>query len=840
MPCAPRFLLTGIAAFFSFCCFARQIAPQAKVDTFETHLKSSIITYYKKYPREKVFVHTNQEVYTSGETIWYKIYAMAYGKPDDLSKIIYVRLTDSAGNVVAQNKLALTDGRAHGDMVINPKIKTGWYRLKAFTSWMMNFDREAYYTQKVYILNLTDSINNLPANAIAPKTYHIAFYPEGGDIIDGNLVNIAFKAYSDDGQPAYVTGTMKDNTKKTQTPFTTLHDGMGQFTIEAAAGSPLSASVQFPDGSRQEIKLPAIKSSGLYLQATQSAGKIALRLGFSGPAKKFENCMMVAFQNNGKVITYPLKLSRGINEFELDNAIFSTGILRLTVFDSDDLPQAERLLFINKHDVNVPTLKADTFSVSPHGLNSFSMRLNDNETHPLHGNFSVAVTDGSLSDKTGPLQNIFSALLLSPELKGEINNPGYYFKNESDSLSRQLDLVMLTNGWRHFKWDTVLNNIPIALKYPVERSQFIAGKIMGYHLGASDQDQFKIKLIIANQDSSKYIGYVMPDSTGSFILNNYNHSGTSEIYFEAVDKKNHKQKVSIAFTKTFIDTLKLPADTFGDLPETKPVINLALLDKLANGQRNPLVENEIVLKAVDIKGKRQTPTDLLVKSHVNNFVAEPAYTLDLVNNNYPDMGIIDYMRGKFPGLQISGDENQASFLYRGGNSLSIGAATYGPREPDTKPVNGAFLPYFYLNETPIHFDDLKDISLTDVALIRFMPPPVWFAPYNGGNVGAIVIYTKKQGEDVAMIKKETFDRYTFNGFSVTREFSSPDYGKSKQSGIADNRVTLYWNHDLDSDSNGVLKFRFYNSDAAKSSRVIIQGMDNEGRLVYINQDFPQK
>jgi hypothetical protein len=69
MPCAPRFLLTGIAAFLSFYCFAQQTTLTTKADTFEAHLKSSIIAYYKKYPREKVFVHTNQEVYMSGETI---------------------------------------------------------------------------------------------------------------------------------------------------------------------------------------------------------------------------------------------------------------------------------------------------------------------------------------------------------------------------------------------------------------------------------------------------------------------------------------------------------------------------------------------------------------------------------------------------------------------------------------------------------------------------------------------------------------------------------------------------------------------------------------------------
>ncbi len=74
-----------------------------------------------------------------------------------------------------------------------------------------------------------------------------------------------------------------------------------------------------------------------------------------------------------------------------------------------------------------------------------------------------------------------------------------------------------------------------------------------------------------------------------------------------------------------------------------------------------------------------------------------------------------------------------------------------------------------------------DISLVDVALIRFMPPPVWFAPYNGGNAGAIMIYTKKQSDEVRQMPgMSDFDHYVFNGFSITREFSAPDHSKLQQ------------------------------------------------------------
>jgi len=132
---------------------------------------------------------------------------------------------------------------------------------------------------------------------------------------------------------------------------------------------------------------------------------------------------------------------------------------------------------------------------------------------------------------------------------------------------------------------------------------------------------------------------------------------------------------------------------------------------------------------------------------------------------------------------------------------------------------------------------VADITLSDVALIRFMPPPIVFAPYNGGNMGAILIYTKKNTDGIGnFVSREEFNQYTFNGYTITREFSSPDYSINANK-TADNRITLYWNHDLVPDSTGHVKFHFYNSSKAKKYRVVIQGMDANGRLGVLDQVF---
>jgi hypothetical protein len=818
-------------------CLAQQQADKTLADTFETHLKSSLLSYYKKYPVEKAYIHTNQDVYSSGETIWYKIYATAYGKPSALSGVIYVRLTDTAGGLVIQNKLPLIDGKAHGNIDIEAQLKTGWYKLSAFTEWMMNFGHEADYTQNVYILNTADTVVPVKKENSINKAYHIRFYPEGGDLIDGNISKVAFKAWDDDGLPTTISGVIKNGQNTTIEKLNTLHDGMGEVSIEALAGNTYSAYVNFPDNSVQKIPLPDAKPGGISMGVSQSANVIDLKLAFAGPEEKFSNCLLAAVQNNGKMLTLPLHLTRGMNLFELRNDDFNTGILRITIFDNKGIPVAERLLFINKHDIRRPALKADTLSFLPNARNTFSIALKDNTGRPVTANFSLSVNDGDAAVNENQ-SNIFSSLLLTPELKGTIYNPGYYFKSDDDSLASYLDLVMLTSGWRHFVWKNILNGDTALLKYPVERSQYLAGKILNYDSVKESRKQ--IKLIVINQDSSKFVGYISPDRTGEFILKNFNHAGLSELYVAAADEKNHRVKLQMQIMPSLDDSLKQTKGIrFND--NTLPVISGPFIADA----RNLAESNVTMLKAVNVKEIKTSATEKLVREHVSPlYQSANSFTLDLVDNPLlsGNIGIIDFIKGKFPGLDISGGDYNVDFSYQGqGVNSRIVSTNYTAPDP-----NQAFkadmdndrdkpMPYFYVDESEVRLSDLKVISLENVALIRFLPPPVVSAPYGGGLIGAIMIYTKKYSDEAGKTNELTnFDRFIFDGYSVAREFAAPgDSGYNHSNTTA----TLCWNHDINTDNNGMFKLRFYNSTGAKKIRIIIQGMDNDGKLFFAEQDF---
>ena len=105
--------------------------------------------------------------------------------------------------------------------------------------------------------------------------------------------------------------------------------------------------------------------------------------------------------------------------------------------------------------------------------------------------------------------------------------------------------------------------------------------------------------------------------------------------------------------------------------------------------------------------------------------------------------------------------------------------------------------------------------------------------------GILAVFTKK-GSDYAMLGAPT-KNITINleGYSYIKEFYSPDdlaIEKARINKISDNRTTIYWNPSLELDGNNMSKtFSFYNSDAAKKHRVIIQGFNSAGKLFYLEK-----
>jgi len=802
--------------FILFCTLF--LNPIAQSQEVKKPIPDKLLAWFQKYPQEKIYVHTSQTSVVAGDTLWYKIYATSFGMPTTISKVVYVQLIDKAGKMVAENKLLLNDGCANSNIDISSKLHAGIYSLRAFTSWMMNFDEAYLFHKDIHILNSKIKDNDSATEII--QNYLINFFPEGGDLIDSLTNKVAFKATDIKGLPINVYGAIKDNGKEIIS-FKSLHDGMGFFYLLPLLNHSYNAEVHFPDGSMKDFLLPALKQEGYILAVSKINTEdieVVVACKTQGTVKK-DNIILVASQNNGKVVSYNILLDKEGNVVTIPKKYFQTGIVLLTLFNTDNVPQAERVLFVNHHDALALQLNQDTVSFLPKAKSAFTLKLKNNTSIMPKGSYSISVIDADLKDSVS--SNILSTLLLTSELKGYIHHPNYYFENNNDTTTQALDLVMLTNGWRRFSWQQILENKPQVLKYYPENSLNLLGKIINYN-AANLKGKLPVSFLIQNTDSTKYIGYLEPDSAGKFILKDYNVYGNSIVYFNGVDeKKKNTKNPQVHFYTTSLDTSLIAPYVIA--PEAPFLNTNAVKNILIQTAAHDLVTlNEVIVKASVSK------TDSLAKIYVSSlFVTDRHYDIDLANNFYSSsIPIIEFMKGRFPGMIISGGRfTRYIFSYRGSAFGNLGSRDI-PK------------PYFYLNEIPTTLDVIQDMPLSDVALIRFNPPPFFAAPLNGGSLGAICIYTKKGGtaSDNSSLASE-YKQYIFKGFTLSRQFFSPNYEQAANRDIKDNRTTLYWNPDILFNDKGTFHFSMFNSDHAKKYYVQVEGMSDDGRLLHYEKEI---
>lgn len=150
---------------------------------------------------------------------------------------------------------------------------------------------------------------------------------------------------------------------------------------------------------------------------------------------------------------------------------------------------AERITFVNNEEYLVAEM-----NVTHWGLTEARNEIEITVPDSLSADFSVAITDAAID--TDSTDNIISHLLLSSDLKGQIFNPAYYFSSNDNVVSEHLDLVMLTNGWRRFKWDDIVKGILPKINYSKDTAYLsLSGKVYGV-LPSQLRDNAHIILVI--------------------------------------------------------------------------------------------------------------------------------------------------------------------------------------------------------------------------------------------------------------------------------------------------------------------------------------------------------
>ena len=154
-------------------------------------IDSMMRVYAESFPQEKIYVQFDKNIYTPGETIWYKAYLLSGIDPSPISKNFYAEFSDGSGVIIQKRTAPVVEASAAGSFDIPTGFKGNHFHFRAYTSWMLNFDTTFLFEKDIRIVTKG-------ADSSGHSSYEaeeiLQFFPEGGDVIAGLENNIAFKA----------------------------------------------------------------------------------------------------------------------------------------------------------------------------------------------------------------------------------------------------------------------------------------------------------------------------------------------------------------------------------------------------------------------------------------------------------------------------------------------------------------------------------------------------------------------------------------------------------------------------------------------------------------------
>lgn len=611
----------------------------------DTSFLIKALNSYKKTadaaPIEKVYLHLDKPNYLAGDTLWFKAYVVAgkTNEPSNISGVLYTELINAADSVVSRIVSEINSGITWGDLTLSPSLKRGSYHIRAYTNWMRNAGPDYFYDQPISIGgNLFDK----SAAQTTEANPDIQFMPEGGDLVNGLRAKVAFKAVNQKGLSENITGSVVDNNNNTVAEFTTLHAGMGIFALLPESGKTYIANIKLSTGRTFSVALPKAKETGYGLQINNSH-KDSLGIKISANSQLFKAKQNSAFyliaQNGGEVYYATAgKLVGAVFTASVKKNRFPSGIIAFTLFDDTGQPVNERIAFIANDD----TLKiaADTTVkiAAPRGNIKLNLTVKNKDGEPVAGSFSVAVINQSRvgvdEDAEG---SIFSHLLLKSDLKGYIEKPNYYFNGQTSAKGAELDVLMLTQGYRKFEWQQALSNTPVKPIYTADQYLSLEGSVKT--LSGDPVPNGKVMLSSMKEN---FVVDTLTNITGNFRFDKLSLTDTAKIALQARKEKGGKNVAIFVKQPSYPAVLKgTGANAQPDLTDGNPLLN----STGAEGQlKADSIKYHANLQQVTITAKKISKPD-----EFNLHGVLPERTIDVSRIKF-QYSLLDAARWAIPGV----------------------------------------------------------------------------------------------------------------------------------------------------------------------------------------------
>jgi hypothetical protein len=661
----------------------------------------------------------------------------------------------------------------------------------------------------------------LPANSV-PKI-DLQFMPEGGNLIEGLVNKIGFKAIGEDGLGVDVSGTIYNNKAEEVNTFASTHKGMGVFSLVPQAGETYTAKVKLANGRVQTFALPKADAGGMVLRVDNIKHPDSLYFyitavgNFPGADSAYA---LVAHSVNAAHYGIPFKLYNHYRFLRLAKSALPPGIVNFSVVNSKYHVLAQRRVFIKTTDSLKILATPDKERYQPQDSIALNLKLTNANGKPLTGNLSIAVTDDRQVKFNSYDDNIVSRMLLTSELKGYIEEPSWYFNNNTPAGIKALDNLMLTQGWVGISVADAISSANISPQFEADSAINLSGYLKGF-LNKPGKN-LKVTLMATGKDV--FLMDTISDNEGKFAFKNIPMSDTI-----AYTLKAHTLKGGTSSAELFVNEFIAPS--FDNLPAMHKKMpwyaktDSTLLNYLnANTANKKLVEK---IELGDIKGNLLNT--VVVKARpiigVKGIYGEDLYYADanITEESFKKAGsktLLDYLKQNVDGFHIRLNARGDSFYMKGNKVQNIFI--------DGRSVS-AFLP---VDGGPnAQFNALKQFLETSSADLKRVV--IYHYPeieLNKMAIRANIMIITRSG--AGPVFRSSTGNYIYRPLPVytPRQFYQPKYTVKSQPNPLDQRSTIHWEPNLMTDATGAAKLTFYAASTPSTYTVHIQGTDLTGLL----------
>ena len=741
-------------------------------------------------PSEKIFVHTDKDTYLAGEICWLKLYVVdaATHHPISLSRSAFVEILSDEQKPVLQARIALDTGLGNGSFQLPFSLRSGNYLLRAYTNWMKNFPPNTWFEKRLVILN---TLRNNPANTPSTTTppYDLQFFPEGGNLIAGVPNHIAFRIADSMGKGIAATGAVLGTSGDTLTRFQTKRFGMGEFVLSPAENTPYTVVVTpaaYPVATRQ---LPMAQASGYTMHVANAGnGNLQIEIHGGGPTQTHNETIRLLAHSHQLIASRETTLATGNASFLIPMDSLPNGVTWLTVLAGDNgkTPVAERGWF------KAPTLLNLAVSPDQPAYNkrekiTLDLSARDTANNPLRFYGSVAVVLQDDVQSTGD-EDILNYLLLSADLKGHVESPGYYFSPKNADREELASLLLMTQGWRRI---SLASNRYI----PEYGGLIISGRITRRQTGAPAPG---IPAWLTAPGQHYQLARSTSDKDGNILWDMGDLYGARELVVQpAIADSN----LRIEITPSFADPSANPPATSMRLPlpqqPPEQLLRHSIGAQAQNAYQTALRQHFTRAAWLDTSAFYGRPDNRYRLDDFTRFT-----TMEEVIREYVKEVKLTNKKGE---LELRVQSDQANQLFFDETPLVL---------LDGVPTSNANI--------IVRFDPLKMQKIEVVAKRYFVGGTI----YDG-----IISCNTYQGDISGLTLDPNAYTVDYDGWQFHREFYSPLYDTrdEKESRIPDLRNVLYWSGDILTDRQGKQRVTFFSSDMPGRYWTILQGITSDGK-----------